>query len=347
MRLPQSQTTVNQPRLAWNGSQFAVSYRSGAHTAQGDLFVLTFDTQGQSSNDPVQLTQSGTLSYARYTAPLWTQNRYAIAWSDNRNDNFDRVYFQELTATGQPLLDADMRLSSVASYSPTLQINGANYLVGWHEFAQGNPAKLRVVHLRSGSVVNSSNPIAAASQQTAASLHAAHSGSTLTWRDERNGDTSVFFTRINEDGTRTSLGDIALLPSAQIARLLWTGEHYLVVWGDESVRCTTFDADGNRLLAEDIVLSEGNSGSTNPSVALGPNGVAVAWEHSVGDTEQIQFSMLDYDCTPQMETYDITPPDWQAHDPSLAWSTDGFFGLTWIDHRPNEQGIYFRTIVVP
>ncbi len=77
---------------------------------------------------------TGTVALGSNTTSVWTGDRYAVAWSDRRDGNYE-IYFALLDASGKKMAPGDERITVSDGFSlyPSIAWNGQEFILVWQE----------------------------------------------------------------------------------------------------------------------------------------------------------------------------------------------------------------------
>lgn len=108
----------------------------------------------------------------------------------------------------------------------------------------------------------------------------------IAWRDDRDGNPEIYFTRIAADGTSQAVPTrVTDTPGPSVSPAMgWTGAEYVVVWREEVaaapwVAVSRIDAAGVEAPGAEIFVNPapGMSAGSGPAMALAAGGFLVAW----------------------------------------------------------------------
>ena len=171
----------------------------------------------------------------------------------------------------------------------------------------------------------------------------------LAWRDDRDGNQEIYFTRLTAGGLRLAparrLTDAAGLsgwPS-----LVWNGEEYGIAWYDErdgnrEIYFNRLHASGNKIRT-DIRVTDDPGVSHMPSLDWTGKEWGVAWhDDRFGDTE-ILFTRLDPAGNEIGDDVRVTSEAGASENVSLV-SSGSIYGAVWHDSRDGAWEIYFARL---
>src|SRR6185503_11960751 len=170
------------------------------------------------------------------------------------------------------------------SITPRAAWTGDSYGVVWQDDRDGNPeiyfARLDSAGRKLGTDVRVTN---APGESAAPSLVWVVSEFGLTWHDERDGNTEIYFVRLDPAGQKIGPEVRLTTDSArsEFPSLVWRASEYAVAWND--ARDGGFQIYFARLgqqgakLAPEVRVSGDTTLAASPSLAAGPGGFGVAW----------------------------------------------------------------------
>lgn len=201
------------PSLVWNGTGFGVAW-SDKRDGNDEIYFALLDDAGQKLGSDVRVTTQAASS--SLPSLVWNGNGYGIAWRDNRDGN-DEIYFTRLSGAGAKQA-ADLRLTTDA---PVGSCNLATSLCSPN--SPGN----------AGGPCNVDDDCGAVSAYP--SLVWSGSEYAVAWRDERDLNQEIYFTRISSAGVKLGADlRITTNPAASsLPSLVWTGSGYAAAWQDD------------------------------------------------------------------------------------------------------------------
>lgn len=229
-----------------------------------------------------------------------------------------------------PVSEDDGRSSQAA-----VAFTGDGYAAVWTDDRDGNSelyfARLDASGRKVGDDVRLTNDAA-----VSASPSVVWTGTELgvTWYDARDGNTEVYFTRLDEDGARIASSGIADLRVTNDAarsedpRIVWTGEEYAILWGDTrdgafQIYFTRVTASGAKR-GSDISVAPGASGE----LAATPNGFGAVWHGAGMNGLQVHFMLLDDTGSPLTADLVLGDPAIRNGNPRIAFDGSSF-GVAW------------------
>ncbi|HUT53895.1 MAG TPA: putative metal-binding motif-containing protein [bacterium] len=159
--------------------------------------VETFAKIGQE----LRVTQAENNSWAPSLS--WTGSEFGVIWEDNRDGN-NEIYFARISAAGAKI-GTDLRVTSDASDSlnPSLTWTGSEFGVIWEDFRDGNIeiyfARISAAGAKIGSDLLVTNN---AGWSYFPSLSWTGSEFGVSWADDRDNASEIYFARISADGAK-------------------------------------------------------------------------------------------------------------------------------------------------
>jgi hypothetical protein len=171
----------------------------------------------------------------------------------------------------------------------------------------------------------------------------------LSWFDDRDGNTEVYFTRIDGDGAKVG-ADVRITNNSGAsdhAFIGWSGSEYGIVWsddreGNEEIYFVRVSPTGSRT-GTDVRVTDATGSSDHPSVQWTGSEFCVAWDDARDGGREIFFARLEPDGTKIGSDVQISGDAASSSDPSLCWTGAGF-GVVWTDYRDTNDEIYFARI---
>jgi hypothetical protein len=180
----------SSPILKWNGSHFGLVWTDYRHANNREVYFRRLGPDGALVGGEVRVTNDAADSAWPDLAWNDADREWAVVWHDTRDGNAE-VYFARLSETGVKR-GADTRLTNATGFSgyPSIDWNGYQYGVSWHDERTGRPAiffaPLNAAGQKAGADVRLSSGSGASTYTTAL-----WNGSTFAfgWRDDRDGPT--------------------------------------------------------------------------------------------------------------------------------------------------------------
>jgi hypothetical protein len=334
------------PSLVWNGSGFGVSFEDD-RDGNAEIYFQRLDASGAPAGTATRVTNDVGGSFRPRLA--WSGSEHGVFWDDNQGTR--QIYGSRLDADGIKLApDIAIATSGIAK-KVSVAWTGTSYGMIWEDdrdgpfriyFARIDPTGARI----GADVRLSEGPTLAVN----ASLAGTGDGFGAVWEDNRDGNSEIYFARLDAGGARTGL-DVRVTTDpneSTYPTVVWSGTEYGVVYqddrtGDEEVYLSRLDELGARL-GPDVLLSDpaDGQGARRPSLVRDARGYAVAWIS--GTPAQVWFSLLDATGTRIAPELQISE-DPVAHPnlPSLVATGDGF-AVAWQDDRSGDSDIFVRVL---
>ena len=339
-------TTFSQsPSLVWSGDRYGVAWDFG-NPDPVDIHFLTIDCCDDADSD----------GYTECEEPADgdpASNPGVGEACDGRDNDGDGFVDDGCDGVcDAPQSAGDQRLTNDAATSgdPSLAGTGGNLGVAWEENRDG---QFEIYFARADSSGNKigSDLRVTNSAGDSEEVSVAWSGSEygLAWHDDRDGNTEIYFARVDDDGTKIG-SDIRITDDGSISEypsLAWNGSEYGVAWedgrdGTREIYFARIDAAGNRIGV--ITRITDHSGkSYRPSLAWSGNEYGIAWHDDRDGNNEIYFTRVDALGLEIGDDYRVTDDPADSSNPSLAWS-DIQWGVAWSDDRQGNLEVYAALI---
>jgi Putative metal-binding motif len=156
----------------------------------------------------------------------------------------------------------------------------------------------------------------------------------VVWSDRRNGDYEVFMAMYDANGQKMAPGDIQVSDSVEFSIspvMAWTGAEFVVVWQDGQGENGTFQVFGRRIGLDGVprsaILPLSDDSTQTPAIAVGNQGLALAWMRGDATRQNIFFRPFDFALTAQANAVEISgAPNGQS--PRMVW-TGSAFAVAW------------------
>jgi hypothetical protein len=238
--------------LAWTGKEFGVAFIDVRYIFQ-ELYFARLDSSGNKIGSDVRISSSG-IYLSGYPSLVWADNEFGVAWFDEYDGN-QGIYFVRIDSSGNKI-GSEVLISDGTNSSVHVSLvwTGNEYGLSWQDDRDGNYeiyfSRLDSSGNEIGSDIrvtwNSSN-----SQQPSLVWTGSEYG--VSWHDDRDGNTEIYFARLDSSGSKIGsdlrvsyAGSMSFLPS-----LVWNGQEYAVAWVD--FRDTKWEIYFNRVRCCDDV----------------------------------------------------------------------------------------------
>lgn len=236
------------------------------------------------------------------------------------------------------------------SKTPSLAWTGTEYGVSWFDRRDGNReiyfSRIDADGAEIGTDVRSTE---SGGDSWNPALVWAGSVYGVSWYDERDGNSEIYFVRIGADGTKigadsritNAVGD-SMYPS-----LIHTGTDYGVSWqdrrdGNREIYFARIDLDGVKI-GTDVRVTNDGADSYNPLLAWSGSEFGVSWYDGRDGNTEIYFVRIAADGTKIDPDVRITNDLNRSRNPWCIW-TGSEFVVSWNDNRDGNEEIYFTRI---
>lgn len=173
-------------------------------------------------------------------------------------------------------------------------------------------------------------------------IDAGGTGYGIAWSQEDFGLPQVLFAHVDGDGTLDAGPVVVGDPNDEGQRpaIVWDGEAFAIAWAwyNSRVYLQRLDASGSALAEERCLNCDDAGGAGDVSIAVGPEGLAVAYDDGGGSVKLVR---TDADGEP------LGPPTTLAEDtarrPSVV-RAEGAWAVAWYDRRDGQDGIYLDRV---
>lgn len=281
-------------------------------------------------------------SDVKQTTILWTGSEYGVFYLDNRSGYYE-ILMTRLAPDGDTL-SPESRLTNQAVYNEYLstQWTGSEYGVSWTSQVHINFMRVSV----GGQVIT--GPTRVNSVTSNVGIHSlSWTGSEfgVAYRDDRDGDAEIYFSRISAAGGQigSDLRITNALGVSRSPRLDWTGAKYGLSWsdlrnGNYEIYFALLNNQGSFLLS-DKRLSTDPANSNPGCLAWSGNYFAYAWEDDRSGVDQLYFNRLSASGDILNSTQRLINNSTAAVSPAMEWGNYEFI-LAWMDERDGNYEIY-------
>jgi hypothetical protein len=299
LRLSQGAARADSPRIAWNGTEFAVAWED-ERDLNAEIYFARVDAAGNKIGNDTRVSVDDSQSADPRIA--WNGNDWGIIWPDRRSGLQLQLYFARMSALGVEIGD-DVRvtLTGEDAARPSIQWTGSEYAVSWMDSREGENEVYLALLDQSGANLSGDLRITAEAGASAFP-EVAWTGSHLgfAWRDNRDGNLEVFFARTSPAGAKIGQDlQITDVPGDDIRlSLAWMDGAFGVVWHDtrdlrQQIYFAPLGPDGTRLDA-DLLVSNGPAASIQPATAWTGTELGIVWSDNRDDPEarEIYFARV-------------------------------------------------------
>jgi hypothetical protein len=181
------------PSLVWTGSEFGVAW---ARNTESVYFVRISQTGAKIGSEILVASTSGP-GYSAFPSLVWTGSQFGVSWTDKRDGNFE-TYFARLSATGAKL-GSDLRVTNNPADSgfSSLAWTGSEFGLSWSDNRDGNGETYFARISAAGAKIGGELRVTRAPLDSVAPA-LAWTGSEygVSWHDYRDGNASIYFSRI-------------------------------------------------------------------------------------------------------------------------------------------------------
>ncbi len=208
----------------------------------------------------------------------------------------DNVSAPLSSRTGEFLLDTNVIYVPVSAVHPSVSWNGSNYLVAWYSIWAGT-RDIYGARVTSGGLLLDSGSIyisLAPNTQNDPSVATDGSNFFVVWSDDRNGEMTIYGTRIDAQGAVIDSEGILISTGATYHPCVtFYNMNYFVVWSKQvdyynwHIYCAWVNTDGVVIDTTGIAISPTPGRQDYPSVAFDGTNYLVVWEDNRNGTWDI------------------------------------------------------------
>lgn len=196
VRVTSDPARQSSPVLKWNGSEFGLVWTDYRFSPNREIYFHRLSASGQLVGPEVRVTNDAADSAWPDLAWNDLDHEWAVVWHDARDGNAE-VYFKRLDAQGN-LLGNDVRLTNAGGFSGYASIdwNGYQYGVSWQDDrAAANKPAIYFAQVSASGRKNGSDLQLSSGSGSSTYTTALWNGSTFAfcWRDDRDGNTEIYF----------------------------------------------------------------------------------------------------------------------------------------------------------
>lgn len=318
------------PSIAWDGTAYGVAWTSFA-TGDWEVHFSRIAADGTLLVPATRITASGGDSAG--PSLCWTGSEFGLAWSDARSGDYE-VWFNRLSRAGVAS-GVDQRITSIAGATgyTTLAWAGSSYGLAWQEFTGGD-WDVYFTRLSStgakliGDVAVTTDAIG--NELPALAWNGSDFG--IVWNDARDGDSDVWFNRLDLAGTKLNLDANASANGTHSfdASLVWDGSEWAVTWTDLIAGLYEIDfirlAQNGARVGTTLKVSSAAATSESSTIAWTGAEFGVAWDDYRAGSNDLYFARVSQAGALLAETVLTTNVgnEYLYPDRCLAFGTLGF-----------------------
>ena len=292
-------TTTGSPRdpsLCWNGSEFGLAWDDNRN-GNREIYFCRIAAGGSKQGADLRITSAAGDSFA--TSLAWTGSQFGMSWFDLRNGGND-IFFARLGSTGVKQ-GADVRVTifSTDAMAPSLAWTGSQFGVSWHDQLNGIAevffTRISDAGVKLGSDVRLTS-FGVGSRFPSLTWTGSQFG--VSWADDRNGDSEIYFCRVSAAGSKQG-ADVRLTSATGDSthpQLSWTGSEFGVVWEDSrgsgpEIYFATVSATGSKS-GTDLRVTGGLGASTAPALVWSGSEFASVWTDARDGNDEVYFARI-------------------------------------------------------
>jgi len=217
--------------LAWNGSEYGVSWQDGRNWNEGtaeDIYFTRIDQAGIKIGDDIRITNLPSQSW--YPHLVWNGNEYGLSWSELGSG----IYFARLDNVGNKLT-GNIELTNQSTDMPFSFIwTGSNYALSW------TPGEMYFMRSDSaGNIMGNETMLPSTGyRKNRPSLAWTGTEYGLAWSDSRfwgsGTNSEIYLSKLDSNGNLTGLETRITNTDnpSDAPSLAWTGTDFGVCWED-------------------------------------------------------------------------------------------------------------------
>jgi hypothetical protein len=349
--------TNGTPTVAYNGSEFLITYQDRRNSSETDIYCSRVTTSGIVL-DPDGIAVSTAPGYQRYPSVSSNGSDYLIVWEDSRSGT-PNIFGARVTQAGLVLDTEGVEICSAAHTQtfPCVAFDGTNYFTVWQDARDttNNQYDIYGARVNMNGILLDTNSIAIfvnTAEQIEPSVDFDGTNYLVVWEDHRTQVLGINGARMDVSGTVLDpsgfvISGIPNQPEWQPS-VTYNGTDYFVVWTDDrngtypDIYGARVDVNGTVLDTSNIPISLTPGVKGLPAVASNGSEFLAVWEddrdYPSGDLYGARVSAAGTVLDPQ--GIDVTTCAVFHDDPGVAYCGTNFF-VAWGDYR---YGLYSSDI---
>jgi len=260
----------------------------------GEIYYKRSTSGGVMWSADIRLTNNSANS--EFPSAVSDGNNVMVMWADFRDGNKE-IYLKRSTDAGASW-GSEVRITNNSAISdyPSASISGANVHLVWREFRDGPPQ----IYYKSSSDAGATwgtdtRVVNSASNAEYPNVSAAGSIINVTWTDDRNADSEIYYKRSTDAGLSWG-SDLRLTSGAgnsEFSSIIASGVYVHIVWQDARdgnleiyyKQSTTAGATWEA----DVRLTDNTFSSSNPSIHLSGQALHLIWNDGRDGNYEIYY----------------------------------------------------------
>jgi imidazole glycerol phosphate synthase subunit HisF len=349
VRITNDSNISDHSSLVWTGTEYGICWRDSMDSSPYyEIYFTRLNASGLKIGSVLRITNNNTANTDNPSI-VWNGLEYGVSWDDNRSSDYE-IYFVRINADGT-INGSELRITNSVGDSKSVSLvwTGIEYGVSWND-ARSGTSEIYFVRINADGTKNGSDVRITNNSSSSIFSNLVWNGTDygVTWVDYSDGNSEIYFARINADGTKNG-SDVRITndnSNSAFPSLEWNDNdnEYGVSWddfrdGNTEIYFARINADGTKN-GSDMRITNDISNSAASSLVWNGNEYGVAW---AGDME-LYFARINSNGTKNGSDVRITPDDsFGSIDVSSVWTgTD--YGITYTDGRNGMfNEIYFAT----
>ena len=338
--------TGDLPSVDWVGDQMAITWTSTAGTTD-DLIYHLVPLSGIPSGRSRIIT-TGTVR--KHGTVAWTGSVAGISWEDDTYMN-PGVHFTLYEGGGWPPAVHEVRMNDYTSSATWthMEWSGSRFGLVWAD--NRNPGtgieyEIYMALIDSTGTKIGSDIRVSESPEHPLAPSVAWSGSEwgISWQDNRDGQTEIYFARVSASGVKVGTDVRVTNATGQSTdpTLAWTGSEYGVAWADHrdghfEIYFTNISPAGVPV-GTDVRVTSTTTDSDKPDMLWTGSFFTLGWRDIRDANHEIYMKRLAADGTSMDADVRITDEIGASQHLDTTW-TGSELGLAWGDYRSSPASV--------
>ncbi len=344
-----------------NSGNFIITWEDNRN-GQSDIYAQRFNFSGSPLGSNFRINDNATTANQYYPAiAMDGSGSFVITWQDHRNGNYD-IYAQGYNSNGNPL-SINFRVNDDTGTAgqgfPSIAIDDSgNFIITWEDYRNGNWDIYAQRFNSAGSPQSTNfkvNDDAGAFSHKSPCIATDSAGNfTITWRDERNGNSDIYAQRYNSSGTPLAYNfkvndDAGITYQGYPAIATDVSGSFAITWqdyrnGNRNIYAQRYNSTGSPSGSNFRVNDDtGAADQYSPAIAMDDSDFfTIVWQDDRNKNFDIYAQRYSPNSTPLGSNFKVNNDigSFDQEYPAISTDGSGNFILTWQDYRKGNWDIY-------
>jgi hypothetical protein len=339
--------------LVWTGTELGMAWADD-FASPNEIHFTRLDVDGTFLMDPVAVSDT---VISVEPSLVWTGTEFAVAWQEGIQEGVNtkyRITFARFSSTGSVAGSTPLTDGAFYARLPALVWTGTEFAVTWSDSRpvedSFHPYFNRLSS--SGEILGEDLRMTENNTDLYTETSIAWTGTELAvvWTELVGGDYSIWFARIDSDGSMIDSPQRVLNVTGQFCvnpRIVRTGSGFGMTWSDGLGIYFARLTDDGELEGDTVVLSAEESDLTSAAAIVWTGTeFGIAWNDYRDYANDIYFTRLSPEGVELIDQVAISHGPMDAVAPAIAW-TGAEYAVVWSDFRFGNNELFYSRVCVP